>query len=578
MKNIHILVFLFLATVKCFSQSTGIRRLKAQRIDNFLRLSVNHSGSDLRLFYETDGKNGFNYQFPLSGSEKDALVLGVKKDQLNITFDFLNPLKYNVELTEETKDDPNYIAANKFIMAFLALQNSITKDKDIIAAFEEDRNQENTKENKDSKVSKSDTSNSDILKSDSNAQNLVIQTAIAGLRLDNVSNLLMWYYELRSEKKVIDFPDFSTKIEAIESTLTKPFKVIKSDSENDTYLEHLKDIASIMRKTEEFTIISDINKIGNIIEGLDKRNQNLENQLVDFKKMIPDPLKIKNLTEITLTPEMKKDKSVPQQDALKLKISDSLNIQVAFNNYAKSSMGYYYEKVNDILTTRKKTVNEARNLLERIKDFTEERRVTEDNRIVFRRKYTIDKIIGKVKNLHIRIIENEIKTDDLGMISISHKTEKDGFIEIVDYSKAIAEFSGGFFYSDLAFPKFGTTNKNGALVAVQSGEDRPLVFASAMLNIVFDYEWGPAFPMLQLGVGTGKDRPTLLLGGGIRFFKPLKDISLSAGMAWSWLPELNSEVIKIGETPITGTADIEKNIQYRFSGVPKPYLGFQFNF
>lgn len=51
---------------------------------------------------------------------------------------------------------------------------------------------------------------------------------------------------------------------------------------------------------------------------------------------------------------------------------------------------------------------------------------------------------------------------------------------------------------------------------------------AAHLNLVLNTWDGLIHPMLQVGVGTGKDAPSILAGGGLRFMQP-KRLALTGG-------------------------------------------------
>jgi hypothetical protein len=101
-----------------------------------------------------------------------------------------------------------------------------------------------------------------------------------------------------------------------------------------------------------------------------------------------------------------------------------------------------------------------------------------------------------------------------------------------------------------------------------------------MLNLVINIGYGPAYPMVQFGVGSGKTYPTVMAGVGGRIFSfqnsSLRNISLSVGGVWHWAQQLNN--LKIDVTPVTGTADVNKDLSYVFQTAPSLYLGIHFNF
>ena len=80
--------------------------------------------------------------------------------------------------------------------------------------------------------------------------------------------------------------------------------------------------------------------------------------------------------------------------------------------------------------------------------------------------------------------------------------------------------------------------------------------------------------MLQLGVGTGKELPTLLGGFGLRLTKP-KKVSIAFGWVLAWKKDLNN--LKVGDE-IKSTEELDKDLKYSLFGKKSTYIGIQFNF
>jgi hypothetical protein len=80
--------------------------------------------------------------------------------------------------------------------------------------------------------------------------------------------------------------------------------------------------------------------------------------------------------------------------------------------------------------------------------------------------------------------------------------------------------------------------------------------------------------MFTLGVGTSKDLPSLLAGGGFRFSKP-SHFSVSFGGLWTWRQELDK--LKVGDV-ITGTTDLTNDLKYKFMSSPAFFIGINYGF
>lgn len=136
----------------------------------------------------------------------------------------------------------------------------------------------------------------------------------------------------------------------------------------------------------------------------------------------------------------------------------------------------------------------------------------------------------------------------------------------------ILEFAPGIVVTHVVYPRFGTTEVNGQTVVAAAGSDVQRVAAVGMLNIIPNFGFrGPLWLVAQVGIGTGPEHPLLLAGGGLRFSSPV-NISLTAGAAWAWKQELQQ--LTLGE-PVSGTADVERDVGYRLDPVPSFFIGVQ---
>jgi len=167
----------------------------------------------------------------------------------------------------------------------------------------------------------------------------------------------------------------------------------------------------------------------------------------------------------------------------------------------------------------------------------------------------------------------ELKDDEIV------QTEKKQYFKKVlrfrRFQRFVPEASAGVAYTDLSFPKYGTSNNgNGDLVVASAGEEKfKKLNLTAMINWNYYIENSDVNPFIQAGVGANADYPVLLLGIGFRLNSGLKRLAFSVGGASSWIKKLNK--LKIGDK-VSGTADIEKDYIYDFKK-PKIYFGIQYN-
>jgi hypothetical protein len=83
--------------------------------------------------------------------------------------------------------------------------------------------------------------------------------------------------------------------------------------------------------------------------------------------------------------------------------------------------------------------------------------------------------------------------------------------------------------------------------------------------------------MFQIGASTSKDMPAILVGGGVRIVGTTKgNFTLGAGFAVPWAKQL-----KHGITPgtvIDGTAELDKNLEWRLVSGAHAYVNIQYVF
>jgi hypothetical protein len=142
----------------------------------------------------------------------------------------------------------------------------------------------------------------------------------------------------------------------------------------------------------------------------------------------------------------------------------------------------------------------------------------------------------------------------------------------VNHQSFLLDFAVGAVYTNLTYPRFGTTDEGGATVVARGGEDELTYSVVGMFGIVPNIGLkGLLYPVLQIGVGTGRDYPLLLAGGGIRLLPPY-DLSLTFGAAWTWVRV--PKTLEIGD-PVEGTAQLEDDMHYKFQTDPAFYIGVQ---
>ena len=150
-------------------------------------------------------------------------------------------------------------------------------------------------------------------------------------------------------------------------------------------------------------------------------------------------------------------------------------------------------------------------------------------------------------------------------------------IRVRRFQKFIPEVSVGTAFTFFKYHTYGTVTDSTGQNFVGSPVEKELrnLNITTMVNFNYYLQNSPIHPFYQLGFGVNEGIPTLLTGVGFRSIFGINKISVSGGIAATWLEELNN--LKVGD-PVSGTAAIEEDLKYQFSWPPKPYIGLQYNF
>lgn len=144
--------------------------------------------------------------------------------------------------------------------------------------------------------------------------------------------------------------------------------------------------------------------------------------------------------------------------------------------------------------------------------------------------------------------------------------------------RIIPEVSAGLAFTYLKFPKYGTNTDTATgkqIVAFSGNDEFKRMNFTVMLNFNYYIPNSPVHPFWQVGIGATAGYPTFFTGFGGRINIAMKRLAVSGGFAGTWIKTLST--LKVGD-PVSGTADLDKDIKYEFSFPLKPYLGIQYNF
>lgn len=189
--------------------------------------------------------------------------------------------------------------------------------------------------------------------------------------------------------------------------------------------------------------------------------------------------------------------------------------------------------------------------------------------------------VDEKKLTYLTIVVNasgfEVKSDDGEIIGIDKKVISKKVLRFRRFQLFIPEVSAGVALTNLTFPKYGTSKNltTGIDTVANAGEESfKNVNFSAMINWVL-YTGADVSPFIQTGIGVKADYPTFFVGGGARFSLYDKVLSVSGGFASTWIKQLST--LHIG-SPVSGTAELEKDLKYEFKWPLKFYVGIQYHF
>jgi hypothetical protein len=181
---------------------------------------------------------------------------------------------------------------------------------------------------------------------------------------------------------------------------------------------------------------------------------------------------------------------------------------------------------------------------------------------------------GKMKELTLTVVHHPVSFNGQ-TISVEKRGEVKTTLVLREAQTFLVEFAPGATFTQISYPKYGTTEADGQTLVARAGDNVQRGAAVGMLNVIPNFRLrGFFYPLAQIGVGTGKEYPLLMAGGGFRLARPFS-LSLTGGAAWTWNRDLRS--LKVGDQ-VAGTADIEQNLEYRFQTKPHFYLGVQNSF
>jgi hypothetical protein len=183
---------------------------------------------------------------------------------------------------------------------------------------------------------------------------------------------------------------------------------------------------------------------------------------------------------------------------------------------------------------------------------------------------------AKIQRVTVKITQLQYAAPDPGTGIVATKGDPASrTFNVRQYDSVIFELGVGAISAKVVSPKYGTVERDGQTFAEKIGEDEWSFDPAVVGNFVS--RWGRsrfAALMFQVGALADKEKPALIVGGGLRLFgSPKGGIGISGGLVRAWVNEIPQAQLAI---PITGTKDIEdrKERVWKNAG----YFMFQYQF
>ena len=294
---------------------------------------------------------------------------------------------------------------------------------------------------------------------------------------------------------------------------------------------------------------------------------------------------IKNITDIykattvyKATVEIKNAEKIlanfaKEQNKIIAKLYD---LEQKINKLTSANQSALKTKLTDYSVSQNKIFTNIKRLIELLKLYviqvkTSLEKESNDFNNHFRVK-TITLPKSKSVKLTIKLSERELKDDLTLNDQAVSKTLK---LLIQKYDFITPKIGTGIFYSSASLNGFGvTTNNQDELIVTKNDIEKNTAVTGVFLSLNFDIGSQFLEPLIQIGVDPTKEKPYLLLGGGISI--PVSNFSISGGPVWTWEAKLSS--LNVDDTVIS-TSVLEEDISYKFQTAPRGfYLGLNYSF
>lgn len=523
-------IFIWAAHLPCTAQDIQ-QRLSAQKVRDrvvFTITGLPGSNPILKSYIDPDGVSSADLDDKVKifsfEDDKNPIVYGVNSgNAFNLVFKNYNPLRFEVSTDLKEIDNEELKVIGGFLNLVVALFRQVSGDA-IKASAEEIK-----------------ASNKLLAQNEVNAEVTpsvrVVSIDWKSIKSPRLANWILWSLSEKNKScllvnELFSFDEF-TKVEEYL------FQKMTANGTQKLFQEHVKSMIETLFKANDIGALRDaLQKVKKISIDLQRFQTDAESTLETMEGTVR---KIDNLSPA----------------------DDQCGVYAA---YTKAELGRYLDEAKDSLKKRAALLYATTKLIEKMEAWERSTGL----------RIPISVPAAKTLKIKLTVAEREPTLSE-DAIDFKKVREVSHHLLVTEWTKHVIEGSAGLFYTDIAYPLFGTgTNAKGKTIVVSAGEDHPRAMVATFLNMI---RRGKLFSgghfMYQLGVGTGTGRPVILGGAGLRFFKPT-NLALTAGIAFTFKNELDGLILD--ESEVNGTAEIEKKTRYRFDSQPHGYIGIQYNF
>ncbi len=526
-----------------FGQNQTLERLNADKINYAILFRLEKINGIDQLTYEIDPRdaalNDLNTarSKPIESNQK-PLHLASTSSAFNIMFSFYNPLKYRYKVDLSESIDPSSLAFEKFYSSVLDITKKLSP--------------EGIGGGHTASISETITRSYETFNyRDYPVTNIELATPIKIIRVksDELIDWVLWYLQNRSGRLPIITGENGKILEKLVESYIKTEQYMYDKLDEET-TEALTGNKSVTLYYESY--------IAELLEKLRGAENRSEFEL-QLNKINASLTQLKGYNDRTL-------KLCEEIEKLELK-EGKIEAEKYFVDYTKNKRTIYIDKVKSIIKSRVGIIESFNSLIKDINaNFLPT--IAANNAT---KQYALNTKIGAIYQCKIQIIKSNYLVENG---AVKRKEDKAYEFEMIisEYTSLVAEFGlGTIFFPTVNADIFSSSNN-----IVTKTTSKLFFSPMASLNLIPNISKGQAFWMLQLGVGSNIDKPTVALGTGIRIYNvresTFRNFSVTVGVVSCFVRRLNT--LREGDT--ADQLQLDRDLYY--SPEFRPYIGIQVNF